>query len=163
MLSRARRLMSVSTSGAILLALVLCASPVAAQKTTLTLTNATVTFPAPTATDYINGYVDAATGVTFNLSLTAGGTRTTTVLVRATSASLGGGKVLGDLRWRRSDLAIWNAITATDVQVEQRVMTKNGPNDPWGNTIFFRMLLNWTTDAPATYTANYVITISQTP
>jgi hypothetical protein len=160
--SRARRLMSVSTSGAILLALVLCASPVAAQKTTLTLTNATITFPPPTAADYINGYVDA-TGVTFNLDATAGASRTAAVLIRATSASLGGGKLLGDLKWRRSDLATWNAITSTDVQVEQRVMSKNGANDPWGNTVFFRMLLSWTTDAPGTYTANYVITVSQTP
>jgi hypothetical protein len=159
---RARRLLSVSTSGAVLLALVLFASPVAAQKTTLTLTSATVTFPAPTAADYINGYVDA-TGVTFQLDATAGASRTATVLIRATSISLGGGKVLGDLEWRRSDLAIWNPITTTDVQVEQRVMVKNGANDPWSNTIFFRMLLSWTTDAPATYSANYVITLSQTP
>ena len=93
---------------------------------------------------------------------TAGGSRTTTVFVRATSASLGGGKVLGDLQWRRSDLANWSAITSTDVQVEQRVMAKNGANDPWGNTIFFRMLLSWITDAPAAYTANYVVTLSQT-
>jgi hypothetical protein len=47
--------------------------------------------------------------------------------------------------------------------VEQRVMVKNGANDPWSNAIFFRMLLDWTKDAPATYTANYVITLSQTP
>jgi len=162
MIRPGRSLLSVSTSGAILLVLVLFASPVAAQKTTLTLTNATVTFPAPAAADYINGYVDA-TGVTFQLAATAGASRTATVLIRATSASLGGGKVLGDLEWRRSDLAIWNPITTTDVQVEQRVMVKNGANDPWSNTIFFRMLLSWTTDAPATYSANYVITLSQTP
>jgi hypothetical protein len=42
-------------------------------------------------------------------------------------------------------------------------MAKNGANDPWGNTVFFRMLLSWTTDAPGTYTANYVVTVSQTP
>jgi hypothetical protein len=161
--SIARRHLSVSTSGAALLALILFASPAAAQKTTITLTSATVTFSAPTATDYINGYVDAATGVTFTLDATAGGSRTATVLIRATSASLGGGKVLGDLQWRRSDLANWSAITSTDAQVEQRVMAKNGANDPWSNRIFFRMLLDWTKDAPATYTANYVITLSQTP
>ncbi|MEA2765165.1 MAG: hypothetical protein QOK07_1569 [Gemmatimonadaceae bacterium] len=163
MFSSARRLLSVSTSGAAMLALVLFVSPLSAQKTTITLTNATITFPAPTATDYINGYVDAATGVFFNLDATAGASRTATVLIRATSASLGGGKVLSDLKWRRSDLANWSAITSTDAQVEQRVMVKNGANGPWSNTIFFRMLLDWTKDAPATYTANYVITLSQTP
>ncbi len=164
MLPPARGLMSVSASGAVLLALVLFASPLAAQKTTLTLANATVTFPAPTAADYINGYVDAATGVTFTLSGAGpAGSRTTTVFIRATSASLGGGKALADLNWRRSDLATWNVITGTDAQIEQRVLVKGGLNDPWSNTIFFRMLLTWTTDAPATYTANYVITLTQTP
>jgi hypothetical protein len=161
-LARARKLLGVGTSAACLLALVLFASPLAAQKTTLTLANATVTFPAPTATDYANGFVDAPTGVTFTLNATNGASRTTTVSIRATSASLGGGKVIGDLQWRRSDLASWNSITSTDVQVEQRVVVRNVLNDPWNNTIFFRMLLSWTTDPPATYTANYQITLSQT-
>jgi hypothetical protein len=160
--SIARRLLSVSTSGAILLALVLFAPPVAAQKTILTLTGGTVTFPAPTAADYIAGFVDAAAGATFTLNAQTGASRTTTIAVRSSSANLGGGKVIGDLQWRRSDLATWNSITLTDAQVEQRVLVRNGLNDPWSNTIFFRMVLSWTTDAPATYTANYVITLSQT-
>jgi hypothetical protein len=143
-------------------ALALSATSLTAQKTTLALTNATITFPAPTATDYINGYVDAATGVTFTLNSGSGVQRTTTVSVRSTSASLGGGKVIGDLQWRRSDLATWNPITLTDAQVEQRIMINKGLNDPWSNTIFFRMNLSWTTDPPATYTANYQITLSQT-
>ena len=166
MTTRTRGLRGISTSAAVLLALVLSASPVAAQKTTLTLTNATVTFTVPTAADYVNGYVDAATGVTFTLNATSGppgGSRTTTILIQATSASLGGGKIIGDLEWRRSDLATWNTITAGNVQVEQRVVIRGGSNDPWSNTIFFRMLLDWTKDAPATYTANYAITLSQTP
>lgn len=162
MFSSARSLLSVSTSAAALLALVLFASPVAAQKTVLTLTNATVTFPAPTATDYINGYVDAATGVTFTLNAQTGTERTTTISIRASSVDLGGGKVIGDLEWRRSDLAIWNSITPTDAQIEQRIVIRGVSNDPWSNTIFFRMLLRWASDPPATYTANYVITLSQT-
>ena len=151
-----------SASAAISLALVLCASPLAAQKTILTLTGATITFNAPTAADYIAGYIDSPTGVTFTLSAQTGASRTTTVSVRSTSASLGGGKVIGDLRWRRSDLAAWNSMTLTDAQVEQRVQVRNGANDPWSNTVFFRMLLNWTTDPPATYSANYQFTLSQT-
>jgi hypothetical protein len=160
--SSARRLLSVSTSGPILLALVLFASPVTAQKTILTLTGGTVTFPAPTAADYVAGFVDAATGATFTLSAQTGTLRTTTIAIRSSSANLGGGKVIGDLQWRRSDLANWNSITLTDAQVEQRIVIRGISNDPWSNTIFFRMVLSWTTDAPATYTANYVITLSQT-
>jgi hypothetical protein len=162
MLSRARKVLSVSTSAAILLALVLFASPLAAQKTILTLTGGTITFPAPTAADYIAGYVNSATGVTFTVNAQSGASRTTTISIRSTSANLGGGKVIGDLEWRRSDLATWNTITLTDAQVEQMIVVRNGINDPWNNTIFFRMILNWATDAPATYSANYTITLSQT-
>jgi hypothetical protein len=160
--SCARRLRSISTSGASLLALLLFASPVAAQKTILTLAGGAVTFPAPTAADYSAGFVDAATGVTFTLNAQTGASRTTTIAIRSSSTNLGGGKVIGDLQWRRSDLATWNSITLLDSQVEQRVVVRGTTNDPWGNTIFFRMLLSWTTDAPAIYSANYVITLSQT-
>jgi hypothetical protein len=157
-----RKLHRRITIAAVSLALVLFASPLAAQKTTITLASAAVSFPAPTATDFINGFVTAPTGVTFTLNSVNGAQRTTTVSIRSISANLGGGKVIGDLQWRRSDLATWNSITLTDAQVEQRIVVNKGLNDPWGNTIFFRMVLNWTTDAPATYSGTYQITLSQT-
>ena len=162
MRSAKRNLRGVSTRTAILLALALFAAPLAAQKTSLTLSGGTITFPAPTATDYINGYVNSTTGVTFTLNSLNGVSRTTTVSIRSSSPDLGNGKAITDLLWRRSDLVTWNSISLTDAQVEQRVMVNKGANDPWTNTIFFRMALNWTTDAPATYRANYVITLSQT-
>ncbi len=149
----------------IIVALALGATPAAAQnpRTNLSLTGGVITFPAPTANDYVAGFVNSTTGVTFTVdALTGNQSHTTTILIRATSASLGGGKVIGDLQWRRSDLATWTSITATDAQIEQRVQVRNGLNDPWSNTVFFRLLLNWTTDAPATYSANYQITLSQT-
>jgi hypothetical protein len=151
-----------STIAAISLAVALFASPLEAQRTILTLTSGTIAFDPPTATDYDAGYTDSPTGVTFAVNAQTGTSRTTTISIRSTSASLGSGKAIGELQWRRSDLAVWNSITLTDAQVEQRVQVRNGLNDPWGNTIFFRMLLNWTTDPPATYTGNYVITLSQT-
>jgi hypothetical protein len=147
---------------AIALALVAFASPLAAQKTNLNLAGGTITFPAPTAADYIAGFVNSAGGVTFTVNAQNGGSRTTTILLRSISATLGNGKIIGDLQWRRSDLAAWNDITLTDAQVEQRVVVRNGLNDPWNNTIFFRLKLNWTSDAPGTYSANYQITLSQT-
>jgi hypothetical protein len=160
----ARRLEVVSNSAAIALVLALVASPLAAQspKTILTLAGGTITFPAPTAADYIAAYVYSASGVTFTANAQTGTSRTTTISIRSTSASLGNGKVIGDLQWRRSDLTTWNSITLTDAQVEQRILVRGGLNDPWSNTIFFRMVLNWATDAPATYSANYQITLSQT-
>jgi len=157
-----RKLRGVSTRAGILLALALVASPLAAQKTTLTVTGGTITFPAPTAADYIAGFVNSTGGATFTINSVNGIQRTTTVTIRSTSANLGNGKVIGDLQWRRSDLATWNSITLTDSQVEQRIVINKALNDPWSNTFFFRMALNWTTDAPATYTANYQLTLAQT-
>jgi hypothetical protein len=157
-----RKLRGVSTSAIVPLALALLASPLAAQKTNLTLAGGTITFPAPTAADYIAGFVNSSTGATFTINSQNGVPRTTTVSIRSLSADLGNGKVIGDLQWRRSDLATWNSITLTDAQVEQRIVVNKGLNDPWSNTIFFRMVLNWTTDAPATYSGNYQITLSQT-
>ncbi|MDQ6870578.1 MAG: hypothetical protein M3037_01035 [Gemmatimonadota bacterium] len=145
----------------LLLALVCFASPATAQTTTLALGGNVITFPAPTATDYVNGYVYSS-GVLFTVDATSssGQANTTIIAIKSTSANLGNGKVLADLQWRRSDLATWNTITLANVNVETRSQTFNGANDPWSNTIFFRMKLTWTTDAPATYTANYTITLS---
>lgn len=157
-----RKLRGVSTRTGILLALALVASPLAAQKTSFTVTGGTITFPAPTAADYIAGFVNSTSGATFTVNSQSGVQRTTTVTIRSTSANLGNGKVIGDLQWRRSDLATWNSITLTDAQVEQRIVINKALNDPWSNTIFFRMALDWTTDAPATYSANYQLTLSQT-
>ena len=131
-------------------------------KSVMTLTS-TVVFPAPTANDYAAGFVNSTAGVTFTVDATVGiEPHTTTVLIRSLSANLGAGKVLGDLQWRRSDLATWTSISVANVQVEQRAQVRNGLNDPWSNTIFFRMLLNWATDPPGTYSANYQLTLSQT-
>lgn len=160
-----RALFSGSTSAAISLSLALLASPLAAQNpvTSLTLSGQVITFPAPTAADYINGFVNSATGVTFTVNATNGNqSHTTTVLIRATSANLGGGKVLADLQWRRSDLVTWNSITSVNAAVEARTVVRNVLNDPWNNVIFFRMILNWATDPNATRSANYSITLSQT-
>lgn len=156
-------MMGASTSATIL-ALALFASPLAAQspKTILTVTGGAITFPAPTAADYVAGFINSTTGAAFTVAAQTGTSRTTTVSIRSTSANLGGGKVIGDLQWRRSDLVTWNNITLTDAQVDQKIQVRNGANDPWNNTIFFRMILTWATDAPATYAANYTITLSQT-
>jgi len=159
-----RKLHGVCGGAAISVALVLLASPLAAQspKTILTLGGGPITFAAPTAADYIAGYVYSTSGVTFTVTAQTGTSRTTTISIRSTSTSLGSGKVIADLEWRRADLATWNSITLTDAQVEQRILVRGGLNDPWSNTVFFRMVLNWATDAPATYSANYQVTLSQT-
>jgi hypothetical protein len=89
-----RKLRGVSTRAGIFLALALVAFPLAAQKTTLAVTGGTITFPAPTAADYIAGFVNSTGGATFTINSVNGLQRTTTVTIRSTSATLGNGKVI---------------------------------------------------------------------
>lgn len=145
-----------------LLALAAISAGAQNPKSVLALTG-TVVFPAPTANDYAAGYVNSTAGVTFSVDATQGTEpHTTIILIRSLSTTLGGGKLIGDLEWRRSDLATWTSLSLTNVEVERRPQTRSILNDPWSNTVFFRMRLNWTTDPPGTYSANYQLTLSQT-
>ena len=131
----------------------------------LTLTQTPNVFPAPAVADYNAGLIANPTGVVFTVDVLTGPAstqRTTTVSIRSSSATLGGGKVLSDLQWLRADLATWNAMTTVDATIESRPVRRNNLNDPWSNTVFFRMLLSWTTDAPATYSAGLVFTLTLT-
>lgn len=122
-------------------------------------------FPAATLAMFNAGVNDNPTGIGFTVNVTGGSTatdRTSIVSIRASSATLGGGKALSDLQWRRSDLVTWNPVTMADVMIESRTVRRNGTNDPWNNTVFFRMLLNWATDAPATYSTGLIFTLTIT-
>jgi hypothetical protein len=130
-----------------------------AQQMSLVATGGPLNFTVPTATDYTNGFVDDGTPLDYTLTLSAGAASTGTVQIKSTSANLGGGKALSDLEWRRGDLVAWNAMTTANVTV-QAASVKVGT--PVANTIFFRILLNWTTDVPASYTASLTITLSVT-
>jgi len=135
------------------------ATAASAQNVTAVITGGPVNFPGPAAADYNNGYVNDGTPLTYTLTLSTGAASTVTVAIHSTSANLGGGKVLSDLQWRRGDLVAWNAMTGANVTVQSIQITAG---TPYANTIYFRMLLSWTTDAPATYSANLVVNISVT-
>ena len=134
-----------------------------AQQATLTLANAPIALPAPTAADYNAGFVSAPVGITFTVDLSGGGNnrRTTIVSIRSTATTMGGTKPIGDLQWRRADLGTWNSITTSNVVVQ--TVTPFRRNDPpWSNTIFLRALLSWTADPPGTYSAPLVLTLTVT-
>jgi hypothetical protein len=129
----------------------------------LTLTQTPNVFPAATVADYNAGFAVNPTGILF--TITVGGPnadRTTTVSISSTSGTLGGGKPIGDLEWRRADLAGWTAMGTAPAPVETRPVRKNRLNDPWSNQVFLRIKLNWATDPPATYTAPIVFTLTVT-
>lgn len=133
-----------------------------AQTTRLTLGNTSITIATPTATDYAAGFKESAIGTTYTVDARSGGSRTVSVRIRAGCSDLGNSKPLSELQWRRADLPTWTSITNSDVLVEQRVQVFNGANDPWTNTIYYRVLLFWATDEPNSYQCDPKITITQT-
>lgn len=147
-----------------------------AQTAVLTLSGGPVAFAAPTGTDYAAGWIYNAgypgSGVTYTLDITRGAantTVTTTISVRAATATLGGpagvAKPVGDLQWARADQLAWTSLTTTNVVVESRQMQKNKLNDTWANTLVWRMRLGWLSDPPGTYTTGptgIVVTLSLT-
>ncbi|MGH7674998.1 MAG: hypothetical protein ACREMV_06980 [Gemmatimonadales bacterium] len=122
-------------------------------------------FPAPTAADYTAGFVTDPAGVLFTVDATGGPanvTRTSIVSIRATSATLGGGKPIADLEWRRADVGVWTPMTTADAVVETRPIRRNNINDPWSNTLVLRIRLAWATDPPGTYSSGLVLTLTVT-
>ncbi len=154
----------LATSLPVVAALLVAAPRGGAAQVSLTLTQTPNVFPAPAVADYNAGVIGNPTGIVYTINVTGGAAtnRTSIVSVRASSGSLGGGKPLSDLQWRRADLAAWNAMTTVDATVESRTVRKNGINDPWSNSLFLRMLLSWTGDAPATYSTGLVFTLTIT-
>lgn len=142
----------------------LLAAPARAQgSVVLTVTGGPVSLPAPAVADYTAGFVLDGTPLSYNVNIPGGRPvtlHTTIVSIRSASATFGG-MALGNLQWRRSDLAAWNSLTTTDVTVESRQISRNAGNN-WTNGIFFRSLLSWTGSPPGTYTANLVITLTVT-
>ncbi len=142
-------------------------TPAAAQKYQMNVTSGVpVAFPAPTEANFDAGFVLATANLAFNVDSKNGAAvlRNTTVSIRATGGVMGGSKPIGDLQWRRIDVVNgWTSMTTTDAVVESRDVVRNGLNDPWTNSIEFRVLLDWATTPPATYTPGLVLTLTISP
>ncbi len=150
----------------ILLALLLSPCAGAAQVTQVQLTlSGPLTFGAPTAADLTTGTLASTSAMTYQAQTTlepALGTHTTTVYIRSSSATLGGGKALGDLQWRRADDVTWHTLTTSNVAVESQTKSFSLTGHTFSNSILFRVTLRWTGDPPATYTGQLVLTLSTT-
>lgn len=149
---------------ALLFALAMASSIAGAQAGVQLSFSGSVSFDAPTAADYTAGAMESATPLPFQMVTTSepSGSFTTTVYIRSSSATLGGGKAVGDMEWRRGDDPTWHALTTSNAIVESRIAEGAPEGHTWDNTIHFRIALHWTTDLPATYTGNLVVTVSTT-
>lgn len=151
-------------AGLILLALLLSPRAGAAQATQVQLTlSGPLTFGAPTAADLTAGTLASTASMTYQAQTSLEpelGTHTTTVYIRSSGATLGGGKPVGAVEWRRADDVSWHALTTSNVAVESHTTSFSLSGHTFSNSIYFRVALQWTGDPPATYTGNLVLTIS---
>ena len=147
---------------ALLFALVLYSPPASAQINVQLTFSGTGSFAAPTAADYSAGTLESATPLPFQVltTLEPSGSLVTSVYIRSSAATLGGGKPVADLEWRRGDDATWRALTTSDVLVESRTLQGAPEGHSWDNTIHFRIALRWRQDPPATYTGSFVLTLA---
>lgn len=135
-----------------------------AQRTTLTLSGFTGNMGTAAVTDFDNGSMPSATAIGYSVSISnpgSGTARTATVSIKATTATLGGSKVVGDLQWRRNDLGTWNSMSTTDAAVQSQ-SGLSGTGVKYSNSIWLRVLLNWASDPAATYSTTITITLSVT-
>lgn len=148
-------------AGMLLLALFLCPQSTSAQAT-VTFTFSGGSFASPTSADYKSGHVEATSPMSFQIVTTseAQGPHQTTLDIRSSSSTLGSGKSVADLEWRRGDLSTWNALTTVDHIVQTFVGTHSPTGHTYSNTIYFRILLHWTGTVPATYAGHIVLTVT---
>jgi hypothetical protein len=130
----------------------------------LDLTGGPVSFGSATAADFDAATLEAPDPMPFQVTTTAepSGSFTTTVKIRSSTATLGGGKPLSDMEWRRGDESTWHALTSSDVLIESRTNEGTPEGHTWSNVIYFRVALRWTSDPPANYAGNLVLTVSTT-
>ena len=147
-----------AASSAALAAAAAMAAAAGAQNlsTTLTVTGFPVVVSSPGGADFLNGFIQTSP-VSYQVAATTGPasqSRSATVSISCTlPCPLSGAMSLASLSWRRGDQPGWTPLTTSAAVVEQRSMVRGGMNDPWGNTLLFRFLLDWEADTPGTAAA----------
>lgn len=139
------------------LGVALLAAPSAARAqfffTRMTVADFPLTNTGPTILDFDAGSVSlGSTAYSVELLLNFFGSfspRVTAVAVRCnTPCPASGTAPVARLQWRRADLATWNTLTTTFVNIETRTATFGGTNDPWSNAMFWRYQLSYTAVPP---------------
>ncbi len=127
---------------------------------------ATVSFPAPGASDYAAGYVDANAGDN-DATLTHRGNVPHSVYVSTTSehfdavdAANDGVKPSSHLMWDVDNAGAFAGVTFTADPEDDADAVVAGASPGVGSAeVDYRLALDYTTDAPDTYTLDFVYTI----
>lgn len=119
------------------------------------VTNTSVTFPQPTAADFNTGHV--AADVSSDLTYRGNVAHDVTVSADAQNFSGGSGsKPATDLQWSTDGGSNWNGLTTTATDVVTGA--SRGQHDS-GQTVDYRMLLDYSTDSPATYSLDLTYSV----
>lgn len=116
--------------------------------------------------DHAQGYRESGSSMAFTVTLMTqpAVSRTTNVYIRANAATMGGGKPVSDITWRRNDIpdtpGAWNALTTSDVLIQSATLVGNGAS--WMNRLWFRVAVDWVADPPAAYSVGITITLMVT-
>ena len=132
-----------------------------AGSVTLSVPSAGVAFSAPTATDYIAGYIDNPNVLLFDGRIRGpanGAQFTGHIELCALGLNLGSGKPLADLLWRPSDLSLpfqsiqqtCTGATGSSKIIGRYVLLGNQGDRRFASGVIFRLALRWT-DIAASY------------
>ena len=147
----------------LLLAAALVPARASAQgdSTRLTLSGFSGAFPTPAVADLDAGLLAAGSQLTFTITnVVKKFSRTATIYIAASGATLGNGKPSSDLEWKLSTGSTWVALSTTNALVgTYAVPTTVGASV--SGAIDLRMRVSWT-DPPATYSGtSLVITMTR--
>lgn len=120
-----------------------------ATKVKIRLNQTTIPFPMPGISDFDAGWVEYS-GIVVSVEPRKKQTGPWQLLVRTDDPDMGGyGKPVADILWRPAGSTTWTPLTNTD----QIVVQGTGQQSV---TVSFRLLLDYATDIPATYSLNLV-------
>jgi hypothetical protein len=111
-----------------------------------------IVFPVPGVPQYEAGWVDQGGVVVAVTSRPAN--RSWELRVRAVEPELGQGKPVTDMLWRIEGSGAWTPLAPTDAVVLQGMGNQNVPLE-------FRVLLDWASDGPGTYSVGIDFTIER--
>lgn len=113
------------------------------------LSTTAIVFATPGIADFDAGWIDHG-GVTVSVQ-SRPANRPWELRLGASTGTLGAGKPIGDLEWRRAGTGTWTPMT----QLDTAVLQGTGNQDV---TIYFRLLLSWARDPPGSYSAGLEFT-----
>jgi hypothetical protein len=117
---------------------------------TMTVTPTVVAFTSPGVSEFDAGWVDHGGVVVAITSRPLA--RPWELRIRALDPGLGQGKPVTDLLWRVPGTGAWTPLTGTQTTVVQGTGDQN-------ITLEFRVLLDWSSDGPGTYSTGLDFTV----